>query len=73
MLRQMFALVPDVNAEMLFFLFKALHEVAEHSEQNRMSLTNLATLFAPILLREQEFTMENMHESQVLCTPLLNN
>ncbi|KAA0723067.1 Breakpoint cluster region protein [Triplophysa tibetana] len=43
--------LPDVNRNTLLFLLHHLRRVAEKQEQNKMSLSNLATVFGPSLLR----------------------
>ncbi|KAI4897053.1 hypothetical protein NFI96_011402 [Prochilodus magdalenae] len=42
---------PDVNRNTLLFLLHHLKRVAKKEEQNKMSLSNLATVFGPSLLR----------------------
>ncbi|XP_072543649.1 active breakpoint cluster region-related protein [Salminus brasiliensis] len=42
---------PDVNRNTLLFLLHHLKRVAMKEEQNKMSLSNLATVFGPSLLR----------------------
>ncbi|XP_017578535.1 active breakpoint cluster region-related protein isoform X1 [Pygocentrus nattereri] len=42
---------PDVNRNTLLFLLHHLKRVAQKAEQNKMSLSNLATVFGPSLLR----------------------
>ncbi|XP_039515491.1 active breakpoint cluster region-related protein [Pimephales promelas] len=43
--------LPDVNRNTLLFLLHHLRRVAERKEENKMSLSNLATVFGPSLLR----------------------
>ncbi|XP_051982695.1 active breakpoint cluster region-related protein-like [Xyrauchen texanus] len=43
--------LPDVNRNTLLFLLHHLRRVAERQEQNKMPLSNLATVFGPSLLR----------------------
>ncbi|RXN21473.1 active breakpoint cluster region-related -like protein [Labeo rohita] len=43
--------LPDVNRNTLLFLLHHLKRVAERKEENKMSLSNLATVFGPSLLR----------------------
>ncbi|XP_052009250.1 active breakpoint cluster region-related protein isoform X2 [Xyrauchen texanus] len=43
--------LPDVNRNSLLFLLHHLRRVGERQEQNKMSLSNLATVFGPSLLR----------------------
>ncbi|KAK1797176.1 hypothetical protein P4O66_008561 [Electrophorus voltai] len=43
--------LPDVNRNTLLFLLHHLKRVAEKEQQNKMSLSNLATVFGPSLLR----------------------
>eukprot|EP00002_Diphylleia_rotans_P028043 TRINITY_DN5652_c0_g1_i1.p1 TRINITY_DN5652_c0_g1~~TRINITY_DN5652_c0_g1_i1.p1 ORF type:complete len:582 (-),score=136.37 TRINITY_DN5652_c0_g1_i1:504-2249(-) len=46
----------------VFALFSFLKKVADHSEFNKMGAKNLATVFAPNILRPREQTMEQMSQ-----------
>ncbi|CDS37635.1 Rho GTPase activating protein 24 [Echinococcus multilocularis] len=47
--------LPAPNYRLLQFLCQLLSEVAEHSEENRMTVENLASVFAPNILRQADY------------------
>ncbi len=44
-------MLPTSNKLLASYLLEFLHEVSLHSSSNKMSVSNLATVFGPILLR----------------------
>ena len=52
--------MPEPNRETLRALIYHLRVVAEHSDNNKMHLSNLTTLFAPNIIRPQEETTNSM-------------
>ncbi|TNN79237.1 Oligophrenin-1 [Liparis tanakae] len=52
--------LPEKNREMLEMLIKHLVNVCSHSEDNRMTPSNMAVVFGPTLLRAKEETVAAM-------------
>jgi len=52
--KQLLMLLPETNRYVLQILFDLLHQVAEHKETNLMNPSNLAIVFSPILLINQD-------------------
>lgn len=48
--------LPPSNRELLIYLLKFLNKVSQHSDKNKMTIENLATCWAPNLLRFQVYT-----------------
>jgi hypothetical protein len=67
-LRHLISNLPPVNRATLKYLIEFLNRVEKHSEVNKMTVTNLATVFAPNLLKQRE---DNMVQS-AMDTPLIN-
>jgi len=67
-LRHLLSCLPPVNRATLQHLISFLSRVEKHSEVNKMAVHNLATVFAPNLLRHRE---DNMVQS-AMDTPLIN-
>lgn len=67
-IRHLIASLPPVNRATLKYLIEFLYRVEKHSEVNKMVVNNLATVFAPNLLRQRE---ENIVQS-AMDTPLIN-
>ncbi|CDW60275.1 Reverse transcriptase family protein [Trichuris trichiura] len=44
--------LPPRHKETLAFLMRKLNKVAEHRAQNKMDIVNLATIFAPVIFRD---------------------
>eukprot|EP00005_Dracoamoeba_jomungandri_P002096 CAMPEP_0174253966 /NCGR_PEP_ID=MMETSP0439-20130205/3325_1 /TAXON_ID=0 /ORGANISM="Stereomyxa ramosa, Strain Chinc5" /LENGTH=987 /DNA_ID=CAMNT_0015335303 /DNA_START=51 /DNA_END=3011 /DNA_ORIENTATION=- len=61
--------LPPVNLALLDYLLSFLRRVSEYSEINKMALHNLATVFAPNLLRKQQSNAFGM----VVDTPMINS
>ncbi|XP_042615621.1 active breakpoint cluster region-related protein-like isoform X2 [Cyprinus carpio] len=57
--------LPDVNRNTLLFLLHHLKRVAERKEENKMSLSNLATVFGPSLLRPPVARVDISQEVEV--------
>ncbi|ROL45581.1 Active breakpoint cluster region-related protein [Anabarilius grahami] len=57
--------LPDVNRNTLLFLLHHLRRVAEKKEENKMSLSNLATVFGPSLLRPPVARVDISQEVEV--------
>lgn len=57
--------LPDVNRNTLLFLLHHLRRVAERKEENKMSLSNLATVFGPSLLRPPVSRVDISQEVEV--------
>ncbi|CAM4515709.1 unnamed protein product [Leuciscus chuanchicus] len=57
--------LPDVNRNTLLFLLHHLRRVAERKEENKMSLSNLATVFGPSLLRPPVARVDISQEVEV--------
>ena len=49
--------LPEVNVTLLKELIQFLHKVAEHSAKNKMTMSNLAIVFGPELLRSDDDSM----------------
>lgn len=67
-LRHLISCLPKVNRATLKFLIQFLAIVEKHSEVNKMASHNLATVFAPNLLKQRE---DNMVQS-AMDTPFIN-
>lgn len=67
-LRQLISCLPKVNRATLKVLIEFLGRVEKHSEVNKMASHNLATVFAPNLLKQRE---DNMVQS-AMDTPFIN-
>ncbi|XP_059207893.1 oligophrenin-1-like isoform X2 [Centropristis striata] len=52
--------LPEKNREMLEMLVKHLVNVCSHSEENRMTPSNMAVIFGPTLMRAKEDTVAAM-------------
>ncbi|XP_060942357.1 oligophrenin-1-like [Limanda limanda] len=52
--------VPEKNREMLEMLIKHLVTVCSHSDENRMTPSNMAVIFGPTLMRAREETVAAM-------------
>lgn len=52
--------LPEKNREMLEMLIKHLVNVCSHSEENRMTPSNMAVIFGPTLMRAKEETVAAM-------------
>ncbi|KAM9333405.1 oligophrenin-1 isoform 2-T2 [Pholidichthys leucotaenia] len=52
--------LPEKNREMLEMLIKHLVNVCNHSNENRMTPSNMAVIFGPTLMRAQEETVAAM-------------
>uniref|UniRef100_A0A8D3CA90 Rho-GAP domain-containing protein n=1 Tax=Scophthalmus maximus TaxID=52904 RepID=A0A8D3CA90_SCOMX len=52
--------LPEKNREMLEMLIKHLVNVCSHSDENRMTPSNMAVIFGPTLLRAKEETVAAM-------------
>ncbi|XP_075260572.1 uncharacterized protein LOC142352090 [Convolutriloba macropyga] len=50
-MRRVINQLPTHNLETLKYLMRHLDKIAKHSEENKMDVTNLATVFGPTLLR----------------------
>lgn len=66
-LRDVIWLLPDENRQFLEYILTFLAEVAAFSEQNKMTLTNLSTIFGPLLLRYDQTYDEMLTESATVC------
>ncbi|XP_074501825.1 rho GTPase-activating protein 22 isoform X3 [Sebastes fasciatus] len=68
--------LPQVNYNLLTYICKFLDEVQSHSNENKMSVQNLATVFGPNILRprvEDPVTMmEGSSQVQLLMTVLIS-
>lgn len=67
-IRHLISCLPKVNRATLKTLIQFLGRVEKHSEVNKMASHNLATVFAPNLLKQRE---DNMVQS-AMDTPLIN-
>lgn len=67
-IRHLISCLPKVNKATLKILIEFLGRVEKHSEVNKMAVHNLATVFAPNLLKQRE---DNMVQS-AMDTPLIN-
>lgn len=56
--------LPQMNFDMLNMLVRHLKKVAEKSEKNRMTVSNLSTCFGPTLLRPEEETVAAIMETK---------
>eukprot|EP01102_Stenamoeba_stenopodia_P001176 TRINITY_DN1101_c0_g1_i3.p1 TRINITY_DN1101_c0_g1~~TRINITY_DN1101_c0_g1_i3.p1 ORF type:complete len:454 (+),score=75.62 TRINITY_DN1101_c0_g1_i3:210-1571(+) len=54
LLQELIFMLPDMHAAVLEKLLKLLKRIAEKKDVNKMSSLNLAIVFAPLLLREQQ-------------------
>ncbi|XP_030637733.1 rho GTPase-activating protein 42 [Chanos chanos] len=52
--------LPERNRQMLHLLVRHLHMVSLHSQKNLMTVSNLAVIFGPTLMRSQEETVAAM-------------
>lgn len=67
--KQLLKQLPPLNFATLAALMKFLAKVARHAEYNKMPLHNVATVFAPNILRKKDASMFEMVE----LSPLVNN
>lgn len=51
MMRALVEKLPDNSRYVLYFVVKHLHAVAQHHDENKMSITNLSIVFGPTLFR----------------------
>ncbi|CAL8102274.1 unnamed protein product [Calicophoron daubneyi] len=51
--------LPSPNYNLMQFICQLLHEVSQHESNNRMSIANLARMFAPSFLRELGADLDN--------------
>ncbi|GAA6082567.1 rho GTPase-activating protein 42 isoform X1, partial [Tachysurus ichikawai] len=68
--------LPEKNKEMLQILIKHLLTVSAHSKTNMMTVSNLAVIFGPTLMRSQEETvaaMMNIKFQNVVVEILIQN
>ncbi|OON23543.1 RhoGAP domain protein, partial [Opisthorchis viverrini] len=61
-------MLPAPNYHLLQFLCQFLSEVAEHHEVNLMTVENLASIFAPNILRQEEGDLD----VEISAAPLIN-
>jgi len=59
-LRLMIRKLPEDNRKILTYLMHHLHKISLHCEKNKMTVNNLATCWAPNLLRPEKETTEQM-------------
>eukprot|EP01117_Protostelium_nocturnum_P003776 TRINITY_DN15038_c0_g1_i1.p1 TRINITY_DN15038_c0_g1~~TRINITY_DN15038_c0_g1_i1.p1 ORF type:complete len:576 (+),score=218.04 TRINITY_DN15038_c0_g1_i1:219-1946(+) len=59
-LRVLIQKLPKDNQRVFLYLLRHLNNVSKHSEKNKMTPTNLATCWAPNLLRPEKETQETM-------------
>jgi len=52
--------LPHAHQAAVKYLFRFLNEVTQHSEQNRMSPSNLAIVFGPNILRSPSETIASV-------------
>jgi len=67
-LRQILAEIPPENYKFLEQFIPFLQQVAEHSAQNRMTISNLAVVFAPGLIRAEVDTAELVMQASAVNT-----
>jgi len=71
-LRDIIWLLPDENRQFLFYIVSFLAEIASHSEQNKMNINNLVTIFGPLLLRCDQVFGEDLIEISTINNILTN-
>jgi len=60
--------LPKSNKNVLIYLMQFLNKLSKHSQNNKMTLTNIATCWAPNLLRCSEETYEKVMREASLVT-----
>ncbi|XP_055079383.1 rho GTPase-activating protein 27 isoform X2 [Periophthalmus magnuspinnatus] len=68
-IKDLVQILPLPNHSTMELLFRHLHRVVEHGEQNRMSCQSLAIVFGPTLLRpqvESNLTVHMVFQSQII-------
>lgn len=52
--------LPPANLAVLKSLLNLLREVSKHSELNKMTISNISTVFGPTLLRSKQYTTPDL-------------
>jgi len=60
--------LPKSNKNVLIYLMQFLNKLSKHSQNNKMTLTNIATCWAPNLLRSSQETYEKVMREASLVT-----
>jgi hypothetical protein len=60
--------LPKVNINVLKYLVRFLSEIQDHSEDNKMTALNLATVFGPNILRPRSADARLLMECNTTCT-----
>jgi len=61
-------MLPDFNKGLVDYILDFIDRIADHSEANRMTISNMATVFGPILLRSDEKVDDMLiSETVVVC------
>lgn len=55
-LRNLLQLMPLINKKLTLYLIDFLGRVSENGKSNKMTVSNLATVFGPLLFRSQDTT-----------------
>ncbi|XP_064393491.1 rho GTPase-activating protein 24-like isoform X2 [Halichondria panicea] len=63
--------IPQVNLNVIKYLSRFLHEVQEHSKENKMTSLNLGTIFGPHLLAPQTNDPQLLMESTSVSTDFI--
>lgn len=70
-LRALLRMLPDTNATLVEYMLDFLARVSRHSKSNKMTVSNLATIFGPIFLRSSQIFDELISETSIVCGVLI--
>jgi len=64
LLQSLISALPANNQMIMLYLFKFLHDVANHSDKNKMTAHNLGVVFGPCIIRTTIKGMESLQECE---------
>jgi len=65
--REILKMLPEPNGALVQFMLDFLARVARHSKENKMTVSNIATIFGPIFMRCDLDIEEFISESSIVC------
>ena len=69
-LKELVCGLPEERKETFFVLFPFLRLVSQHSEKNKMTVNNIARMFAPAVIRQQDRTHDlSTHSHSLISLP----
>lgn len=60
-------MLPDVTRLVVHYIINFVYRISEHSDKNKMVLSNCAVVFGPALIRPKEVSLDMMNNSQIIC------